>query len=421
MTVTQLDDSAKAFGNPVADIPGSPASNYINPLGIQHLIFSAAEFSESTTLWTSELDTFSANAILTPDSSSNSSNLVIPVVQGMGFVTAEYTGLGPKIQSGTFFSNLTSAGTVSDGIYKYQVQLNDGSSWLLYAVPSDGSDPKLTLSSSSTITGPDNWSGFMQVAKNPAGSAGETLYDAAAGAYPTSASISASVSGTTGSYTLSWTKAGKTNSQNLLMFALPHHLASFDSTTSGSVQNNLKLATTTKGNATAVSADSWTLTESNLPVGIGFGPFDMKTGSATTSYSEAALSAISAVAAAEVTEDMGAQSNLNSMYYSGKALSKFASIIYVIHDIMGDKAMAAQGLAQLQTAFALFATNQQQFPLVYDSAWGGAVSEATYINNDTGADFGNTCMSSPFGAIPLPNLPFAPIPSLSKLSLRFFV
>lgn len=390
MAITQLDNSAKAFG-PTNDEPGSPVDYFINPLGIQHMILSASELGASTVLSTSDLDTFSANAILTPDASSNSSTLVIPVVQGMGFVTGIYTNLTPNIQSGTFFSSLVSDNTVATGIYKYQVQLDDGSSWLLYAVPSDGSDPKLTLASSTSIAGPSGWSGFIQIAKNPAGSAGESLYDAAAGAYPSAGSISASVNGHSGSYTLSWTKSGLVTSQNLLMFALPHHLAAFDGVTSRSVQSGLSLSTTTKGNATAVSADSWTLTESNLPINIGFEPFNVKTGTATTRYSSAALSAIAAAASAEIAEDMGAQSNLNSMYYSGKALSKFASIVYVIHNVLGDNNLAAQGLAQLQTAFALFATNQQQFPLVYDTVWNGAVSSATYVTNDTGADFGNTC------------------------------
>ena len=389
MVVTQLDDSAKSFGDPNPNLPGSPSSFVINPLGIQHVILSAAEFGESTTLSTSNLDTFSANAILTPDSSSGSSKLVIPVVQGMAFATGEYTNLTPNIESGVFFSNLTSVGSSGAGIFKYEVQLADGSSWLLYAAPADGTDPKLTLSSSSKITGPSGWTGFIQLAKNPSGSDGESTFDAAAGVYPTAGKISASVSGTTGSYTLSWTKSGLGTSKTLLMFALPHHLASFDGTTKGSV-SSLKLPTTTKGTATAVSADSWTLTENNLPVGIGFEPFNAATGSATTQYSSAALAAIANAAAAEVAEDMGAQTNLNSMYYSGKGLSKFASIVWAIHDVLGDTDLAAQGLAQLKTAFALFSTNQQQFPLVYDTVWGGAVSSASYISGDLGADFGNT-------------------------------
>ena len=78
------------------------------------------------------------------------------------------------------------------------------------------------------------------------------------------------------------------------------------------------------------------------------------------------------------------------MYYSGKALSKFASIIYTIRDVTGNSNLAAQGLARLKTAFALFTTNQQQFPLVYETAWKGLVSTASYVTGDSGVDFGNS-------------------------------
>ena len=78
------------------------------------------------------------------------------------------------------------------------------------------------------------------------------------------------------------------------------------------------------------------------------------------------------------------------MYYSGKALSKFATIVYTVNSIANSPNLAAQGLAQLKTAFALFATNQQQFPLLYDTDWSGIVSSATYTTGDTGADFGNS-------------------------------
>jgi endo-1,3(4)-beta-glucanase len=61
-----------------------------------------------------------------------------------------------------------------------------------------------------------------------------------------------------------------------------------------------------------------------------------------------------------------------------------------MHDLLGDVAAAQAGLTSLQTSFAVFANNQQQFPLVYDNAWGGIVSSASYDNGDPGADFGNS-------------------------------
>jgi endo-1,3(4)-beta-glucanase len=61
-----------------------------------------------------------------------------------------------------------------------------------------------------------------------------------------------------------------------------------------------------------------------------------------------------------------------------------------MNDLLGDKALAATALGQLKVAFAQFADNQQQYPLLYESAWGGAVSSASYVTGNSGADFGNT-------------------------------
>ena len=416
MAIVQLDDDAKSFG-PVNDsLPGSPAEYYINPLGLQNVILSAAEFSNGTILQTSNLEAFSANAILTPGASQNSSTLVIPMVQGMAFVTGEYTGLTPLLQSSTFFSNLENVNIGTSGIFKYVATLNDGTIWNIYAVPSDGNNPQLVLSSQTSITGPSNWNGFIQIAKNPVGSAGDALYDAAAGTYPSAGAISASVSGSTGSYTLSWTKSGQA-SQTLLMFALPHHLASFDSTTGGGVQSGLQLSTTTKGNATAVVADSWTLTETNLPVAMGLEPFNISTGTPASFYSSEALSAIASAASAEATQDIGAQTNLNSMYYAGKGLSKFASIVWVMSEVLNDTALAGQTLSALESAYALFTSNQQIFPLVYDTVWGGVVSSAGYGSGGIGMDFGNTVYNDLNCKSHIHPLPLYPYPECIEINL----
>jgi endo-1,3(4)-beta-glucanase len=78
------------------------------------------------------------------------------------------------------------------------------------------------------------------------------------------------------------------------------------------------------------------------------------------------------------------------MYYSGKGLSKFAQIVYVMNELTQQQGLAAAALAELKSAFAVFTNNQQQFPLVYDTDWKGVVSSATYVTGDSGADFGNS-------------------------------
>ncbi|TIA36459.1 endo-1,3-beta-glucanase [Aureobasidium pullulans] len=228
--------------------------------------------------------------------------------------------------------------------------------------------------------------GFIQVAKVPlSGSTdAETVYDEAAGAYPVAATISGSVSGTAGTYELAWTKQGVAN-RTLLMFALPHHVQSL---ASGTV-TDIKLQTTTKGIATGIVGDSWTLTEPNLPIDIGFAPWSPTHGS-VDKVSAAATRLINEAGESELSQDMGAQSNLNSMYYSGKALAKFAAIIYAVHDVADNATLAISGLGKLKTAFNVFVRNEQILPLVYESSWGGAVSSGTYQTGDSGLDFGNT-------------------------------
>lgn len=348
------------------------------------MILSAAEFGPSTVLTTDTLRAFSVNANLRPDLGSES-KLAIPLVQGMGFVTGIYTDLRPVIESSVFFRTVVTAGTPKAGVFKYRITLEDGKSWLLYAVSSTGGDPSLKLVSNTVLQGTSGWSGIIQIAKNPAGSGGETLYDGSSGVYATAGQVEGSVQGAMGTYQLQWTKAGLTMNP-LLMFALPHHIQSFDSSTTSGL-TNIKLQTSTKGMATAVIADGWTLIEPNLPTDMGFAPWYPTVGS-TTTLSAAAMQAIVTAGSSEINQDMNAQSNLDSMYFSGKALSKFAMIVYTLHDLANQPALAVQGLANLKAAFSRFSNNNQIYPLVYDSVWGGVVSVGSYRTGDSGQDFG---------------------------------
>lgn len=47
-------------------------------------------------------------------------------------------------------------------------------------------------------------------------------------------------------------------------------------------------------------------------------------------------------------------------------------------------------MQKLEAAFATFVNNEQPYPLAYDQSWKGAVSSASYVTGDAGADFGNT-------------------------------
>ncbi|KAF2432715.1 endo-1,3-beta-glucanase [Tothia fuscella] len=368
--------------------PSGAAQYFVYPVGIQDIVLSATELSNTSVLTTDSHQAFSVNANFAPQAGMDTI-LSFPLVQGMGFVTALYDHASVILQSGVYFQSIAFGGGVNNDLtWKYRIVLSDNSNWLLYVTPKGAvGAPLFTLENSTTIIGPSNFQGTVQVAKNPAGPAGEEDYDEAAGAYPIGASVVGSVKGALGSYKIKWKKAGQ-KTQSLLMFALPHHVESMVPDMDN-LATNIQLTTTTKGMAKAYLTGSFKFIEPALPVDIGFDPWTPARG--TIKYvSETAATFINVAASVELAQDIDEQSNLNSMYYSGKALSKFALIVYAANSFGDNSTLAASGLKRLQSAFAIFVNNQQIYPLAYDTVWKGVVSSATYSTNDPNQDFGNS-------------------------------
>ena len=390
MGISHIERSQLSFG-PDANRP----QYFLSPTFLQHVVLSAAELREGTVMTLDSLKAFSAYANFAPY--AGAANIMsVPVVQGMGFITAIYNNSQPVLSSGVFFRSLKYAGPTNDAAvtFKYNVQLEDGSQWLIYITPLRAVGvPPLTLQGGGTITGPEAFSGLVQVTKNPGGSPTEHYFDDSAGAFATEAVVSGSVSGSTGKYTLSWKKTG-VQSQSLLMYALPHHVESFDQATKNAI-TSIQLSTTTKGMAVAVLADSVTMIEDDLPTTIGFAPWakaqDGYGGIGNVNVPPSAKDLINAAGTTELSEDMIAQTKLNSMYYSGKALSKYAGVVYTMQSIVGNSNLAAAGLEKLKDAFNVFVNNTQPEPLLYDNVWKGVVSGASYRSSthDLGLDFGN--------------------------------
>jgi endo-1,3(4)-beta-glucanase len=317
-SVLHIERDRIAYGQ--ANSPSGAPQYFVNPIGIQAFVLSAAELGNATVLTTDSHKAFSVNANLAP-SSGASPIMSAPFVQGMGFVTAVYNQATVLLQSGVFFRSISTVGSLNnDATFKYQIVLEDNSNWLLYVTPNGAAGtPPFILQDSTTIRGPKGFQGTVQIAKNPAGTEGEASYDSAAGAYPISASIAGSAKDSLGSYDITWNKAGQMG-QSLLMFALPHHRESFVPELQ-SCATKIQLTTTTKGLATAYLADSFKFSEPDLPVGIGFDPWS-PTRRKVKAVSSTAAQHINAAAGVELAQDMEQQSNLNSMYYSGKVSTR---------------------------------------------------------------------------------------------------
>ena len=311
MVATHIDANQRVFG---PDPDANPVRYFINPGGIQSLVMSATELGSSTTLTLDSITAFRANVNLSPSPGAEPA-IVFPLVQGMGFVTGIYNGGTPVLQSGVFFRSFTKSNTdPKSGVTKYRITLEDGKVWLLYATSAEGVSLTFQAVNNGLAQATSNFNGFIQIAKLSEGEGAEEVYDAACGAYATDVTLSGSVSGSEGSYTMAFTKSGRSDT-DLLMFALPHHVQSLTAQTLGGL-TVVGLQTTTKGVARGIVANSWTLIES-LPASLGFAPWSPETGSQGT-LSAAAKAVIEDTAASEVSQDMEAQTNLDSMYYSGK-------------------------------------------------------------------------------------------------------
>lgn len=363
------------------------AAYYYNPVGIHSMILSATELGEATVLEMEDITSFSARVLLKAEAGSDPV-LALPLVQGMPYVTGEFRGGHPMVQSGVYFRSMTRVDEDPKAdVVKYNFALEDGTTWIVYGYHTEGEPLNLEVTNQGLAQSTESFTGVIQIAKNP-GKA-DTALDDGAGVYPTGVELSGSVSGEEGSYTLSFARGGTTEG-SLYMYALPHHIESLDGDTASRVQEVIQLDTTTKGKATLVQGESWTMREPNLPTTVDFAPWSPEHGGPQTFLSPIAKAAIAPVAVLDVSQDMDVQTDLDSMYFSGKALTKFAQIVYLLSDLLDDPALAQAGLLKLKAAFARFAGNTQKFPLVYESAWGGVVSSAAYTTGDNMADFGNT-------------------------------
>lgn len=95
------------------------------------------------------------------------------------------------------------------------------------------------------------------------------------------------------------------------MFALPHHVQSFETTTAAAVRTAVRMWSPTKGLMTAVVANQWRLMEGGLPTDIGWMP--VKSGSPAI-FSAANLNRISAVAKYEIQQDFSGEFQIRSSY-----------------------------------------------------------------------------------------------------------
>lgn len=313
MACSHTEASQRVFGQQKFN---GASSYYLNPVGIHSIVISARELGRETALSIDSMTAFSARVHLSKDSESEPA-ISFPLVQGMAYITAQYSGATPLIQTGVFFKTMTRVTRdLKSDLAKFTFDLEDGSTWLVYAWRTRGHPLELKVVNNGLAESKNPFYGIIQVCKCPKNQESEDLLDDGAGIYPVTMELSGTARGYEGSYSFNFDVDGH-QTGNLYMYALPHHVESFDRQTERRIQREAQLQSTTKGLATLVRGNRWTMLESAMPVDMSFAPWDPEKGS-IEKLSDHAKGIIHAAAAKEVAQNMIAQSNLDSMYFSGK-------------------------------------------------------------------------------------------------------
>ncbi|KAF5092715.1 hypothetical protein D0Z00_004449 [Geotrichum galactomycetum] len=183
--------------------------------------------------------------------------------------------------------------------------------------------------------------------------------------------------------------AGASNEGEPMVLAAPHHVAALTEETRAKV-TSFKLESVSLGTLTGYASAQLEMMES-LPNDIGFLPYSEALGGSSTGcgLTPAVRDLLLRTVRAELDQDMLTQTNLDSLYFSGKVMDKFAQIVFVAKYILQDDKLARMGLTNLKAAFSVFAENQQQSALVYDLTWRGLVSKAGMGNDNPMVDFGS--------------------------------
>ncbi|KAI5963069.1 ACF2 [Candida pseudojiufengensis] len=348
------DAQQRVFG---PDPNTSTSQFYFNPPRIKSFVLSSENF-DNVKLTLHDHRKNSVTARLENDQGC----IVVPLLYGMGFITAIYDRIKPILASQVGVQEFKKVSKI-DGLTKYTVKLFNHVVWSIY------SDIDLQLKDPNHIVG--KTPGTVQIARGDS-----PHYDETVGCYPTSCDISGTSSG---EYSFNYNIVGKSRSGTTLVWALPHQQEVIKS----NGNTDLTLDSPTKGLMKAYKTNSLIMQEQNLPIDISWDPW---TSFAThAKYSSSAIQLIGQAATDEIQQDVVGMANIDSMYTSGKILDKFAYIAFVCHFILKDENLTFQILPKVKQAIEIFAQNRQKFPLVYDTTWKGLISSA-----EPGADFGNS-------------------------------
>ncbi|KAL6945244.1 hypothetical protein ACO0QE_002693 [Hanseniaspora vineae] len=383
MAVSYIEDKQKVFG------PGDPPQYYFSPTNIKSFVFGSTSFQAADDM---ELAFENPKHMSIQSSillkSDKSKKISFPLVQGMGFVTALYNGLNPKLQSAIGIRHFENLGKISGTqTTKFSILLENEVRWSLYVFCDETErqtnfDANLELNQidGQTLVPVSDLSSIPLVFQLIPASL--DVVDTVAGNYLVDCELKGEVSDNdTGKYSFNYSVQGSHPQDGALIFCMPHHVQTMtENTKATQISPQITLDSTVYGKLSGYRA-SFLEFQVETP-----GSQYSLTHIESKSFSQEQINAIGLAATSEVQNGkVDTESNLDSMYFSGKALAKYAWILYTTHYILRDRNLTVQLLENLKVAFQKFVSNKQILPLNYDTTWGGLVSSGTSFQ-----DFGNS-------------------------------
>ena len=288
-------------------------------------------------------------------------SLQSPLVYGMPYASVLFDGLTPNLK-GIGVAIVTVNGSASEGSVTADaltVTLNNGQTWRVYS-----SKPVAWTWSSSEIKASAAFSGWIRLAYQPT-DATAALLDRHAAAIPTGGSADLSAVGDVATVRFDWQSTG---TGDLLMMAMPHHVARMPSPTTTETMTFSSLG----GTLTSVVGSSWTLRY----------PLSTITWTAPRTVDSGAQSDLQTALQADANFNPDATTD---PYFSGKQLAKAARLVLIARE-QNLGSLAASLRTKLAAAIQPWLDGSNADALVYDTTWGGIVSSKGLA--DSAADFG---------------------------------
>jgi endo-1,3(4)-beta-glucanase len=332
---------------------------------LQNIGLSAVEFGSFVQHQVEHINEFGAEISFTQGSGS----IRFPIVRGMAYVTAIYDNMTPVIYTQHAFLSINGRTPTgfSETNTKFKIELNNNQKWVIYSL-----SPITFRFENNRMIASGVFDGVVRVSQIPFvdSQEAEQVLDSHYKRYVTRGFLEVFPT----SYTLRW-ESGGDSSHELLHYAHLHH----QQVVSGVRTTVLVLPSTTKGDMRGLVGSQWTLTEPTLSNITWYPPRAPDSDKVATIIAQLEI---------DLELDFERETFLDSNYFSGKGLQKFA-LLCLVADYFERADLRDKCVTKLIAAFEPFLQNENINSLLYDQTWGGVVARSG-LSGDPVADFGNS-------------------------------